>query len=478
MDASPALASEYPESNEDRRSCPSRCARTLVRRRAAGAAGAARRRSALVLLIACANVANLLLARAIARASRRSPCARRSAPAAGGWSRQLLTESLLLACSAARSGLLLAYWGIQAPARRSNPASIPRARRDRPRRPGARLHPRGRARDRPRCSAWCRRSRRSRPRPQRALKEGGRTAAGGRGRAPPAQRRWWSPRSRSRWCCWSAPACDPQLLPPAAGRPRLRPEQRADARAVHCPRPSTRKTAEQQRPSSRDLLERVAALPGVEPRRPLASCRSHGRGTARRSTSVEGRRRRRASSCRHAETALVSAGLLPDHGHPAGARARLHRARRPRARRWWLIINERWPRRFWPGEDPIGKRIDRRRLERATPLADGRRRGGGRAPRRPGREAAGRRSTCRYARRPGRRHDAGACAPPRRPATLAAAGARARCWAVDPRPAGLRRRTHGAGHRRLGRARPRSTRCCSASSPPSPWCWRRSASTA
>jgi putative ABC transport system permease protein len=118
-----ALEKKYPESNTGRRTTTSLLLESSIgqyRKSLYLLVGAV----ACVLLIACANVANLQLARMLARGKE---LAVRSALGASGWrlTRQVLTESAVLALIGALAGVLLAIWSLDAILALS-PATVPR----------------------------------------------------------------------------------------------------------------------------------------------------------------------------------------------------------------------------------------------------------------------------------------------------------------------------------------------------------------
>jgi putative ABC transport system permease protein len=118
-----ALEKKYPESNTGRRITTQLLLESSVgqyRQSLYLLLGAV----ACVLLIACANVANLQLARMLARGKE---LAVRSALGASGWrlTRQVLTESAVLALIGALAGVLLAIWSLDAILALS-PATVPR----------------------------------------------------------------------------------------------------------------------------------------------------------------------------------------------------------------------------------------------------------------------------------------------------------------------------------------------------------------
>jgi len=300
-----------------------------------------------VLLIACANVANLLLAR---NAAREREIAIRVALGAGRGRlvRQLLTESLLLVTVGGAGGLLLAAWGI-AMLTKFGPREIPRLQE-------ATL-------DAPVLSfalvvsvltglifglapAW----QRSGLNPNAALKAGARTA-GGAGH-------------RLRKGLVIAEVALAMLLLVGAGlmlRSFARLQQIApgfDARGgltMELNLPVQKFAQREQRAAHLEqVLTRLRALPGVE--FAGATHRLPLRGNSGTSFEIEGRPVTEGQPRARAIYRLIAPEYFRAMGTPllAGRAFTEEEAwRKPTA----VIINQTLARRYWPNENPLGKRI-------------------------------------------------------------------------------------------------------------------------
>jgi predicted permease len=119
------LEREFPNSNRDWRVRLAPALDWIVNRETRSALLVLLVAVGLLLLVACINVANLLLARA---SSRVQELGIRQALGAGRWRlvRQLATESLVLACAGGGAGICVAFFGVQG-LRAILPANLPRA---------------------------------------------------------------------------------------------------------------------------------------------------------------------------------------------------------------------------------------------------------------------------------------------------------------------------------------------------------------
>jgi putative ABC transport system permease protein len=303
-----------------------------------------------VLLIACANVANLLLARG---AARQAEIAVRTALGASRWRvvRQLLTESLLLFVWGGALGLLLAVWGVDLFVALSPPGT-------------PRVHE-------IRADAWVfgftflvslatgvvfgllPALQASKPDLHAALKEGGRDRLGG------------GSRTRLRGLLVVAEVASAVVLLVGAGLllksfVRLRQVSpgfdTANVLTMQLSLPPSRyRDGASQAAFFRQLLQRVEALPGVRAAGAVAGLPLTG-NMASRYFEIEGRPPRPAGEGLNANFNLASPGYFRALGVPLVS-GRQFDERDASGAPEVVVVNETMARRFWPDEDPLGKRL-------------------------------------------------------------------------------------------------------------------------
>jgi predicted permease len=310
-----------------------------------------------VLLIACANVANLLLARA---ATREKEMAIRTAVGASRRRvvRQLLTESVVLACAGGALGLLVAYWGLDA-LRGLGPGNIPRLQDV-----GMDLRVLsftfGVAVLTGVLFGLAPALRGSRVNLSETLKEGGRSSVGGG--------------QRLRSALVVVEIALSLVLLVGAGllvRSFMRVQQVEpgfDARNVLSMRLSVAGTSyagERSGEFFRELLTRVRRLPGVESAG-AASILPLGGGIGWGTITIEGHAAANGQEQIQADQRIAGAGYFETMRVPlAGGRyfGEQDTAESPKV----AIIDENMARTYWPNTDPVGRRFKRGDLDDDSP---------------------------------------------------------------------------------------------------------------
>jgi putative ABC transport system permease protein len=303
-----------------------------------------------VLLIACANVANLLLARA---SSRSREIAIRTALGASRARiiRQLLTESLLLSIAGGATGLLLALWGVDVLSA-AIPADIPRVK-DVGLDASVLAFTMGISLLTGILFGLAPALQASKPDFNEALKEGGRGSTEGLSR------------NRVRSLLVVSEVALSLVLLIAAGlmiksfyqllnvKPGFEPEHVLTAN-ISLP-PAKYPEVEQQSAFFQQVMERARALPGVESVA-LVSPLPLSNSFIQNILTIEGRPPLAPGEKLITNTRLITPDYLRTMGIPL-RRGRAFNEHDGKTGLDAFLVNETFAQRYFPGEDPLGKRI-------------------------------------------------------------------------------------------------------------------------
>jgi putative ABC transport system permease protein len=303
----------------------------------------------LVLLIACANVANLLLARA---ASRQKEVAVRMALGASRWRlvRQLLTESLLLALAGGSLGLLLAMWCVDLLLKLNN-TMIPRTGEiglDR----NVLLFTLGVSLLTGIVFGLAPAFQASKVNLQNTLKEGGRSGRAGIRRGV-RNALVVAEISLAVVLLVGAGLLIRSFLQLQQVNPGFQPQ---GVLAMQVSLPPTKYAERPQKAAfAQQMLDEVRALPGVKSAAAITSLPMSGWNQSG-SFRIEGKVIEQGQSSPHGDRWLATDEYFQTMSIPL-VRGRYFEAHDTADAPGVVIIDEELARKYWPGEDPVGKRI-------------------------------------------------------------------------------------------------------------------------